>query len=189
MRPFPALPAFVPADVRALVAQLTAKDAADRPRSAAEVARQARQLGDRLVSTSGLAASKSAGLLGPAGESRPADRPTAAESHFRRPPRSAVVGGAAAALIVLAVLVGVNIGDPEPGSHPAGAPSSSAARPAPSATRPGASATRPKTPTAVAVTAAQSSPQASTPDGSDNGKHKGKGKGKGKGNANGNGNG
>ena len=192
MRPFPALPSFVPADVRALVARLTAKDPADRPRSAAEVARQARQLGDRLVSASGLTACQSAGLPGPAGAPEPADRPTAPVSHFRRPPRSAVVGGAAAALIVVVVLVGVNIGDPEPGSHPAGAPSSSAARPAPSATRPGASAarpgasaTRPKTPTAVAVTAAQSSPQASTPDGSGNGKHKGKGNGNGNGNGNG----
>ena len=189
IRPFPALPSFVPADVRALVAQLTAKDPADRPRSAAEVARQARQLRDRLVSTSGLAVSESAGLVGPAGTPQPADRPMAPVSHFRRPPRSAVIGGAAAALIVFGVLVGVNIGDPEPGSHPARATSSSTARPAPNATRPVASATRPKTPTAVAVTAARSSPQASTPDGSGNGKHKGNGKGKCKCKGNGNGNG
>jgi eukaryotic-like serine/threonine-protein kinase len=194
IRPFPALPSFVPADVRALVAHLTAKDPADRPQSAAEVARQARQLGGRLVSTSGLAASLSAGLPGPAGASRPADRPTAPVSNSRRPPRSAVIAGAAAALIVLVVLVGVNIADPEPGSHPAGAPSSSAARPAPSATRsaagatrPAASATPPKKPTAVAVTAARSAPQASTPDGSGNGKHKGDRHGKGNGNGNGNG--
>jgi serine/threonine-protein kinase len=196
MRPFPALPSFVPADVRVLVAHLTAKDPADRPRSAAEVARQARQLGDRLVSTSGRAASQSVGLPGPADASQPADRPTAPGSHSRRPPRSAVIGGAAAALIVLMVLIGMNIGDPEPGSHPAGAPSSSAARPAPSATRsaagatrPAASATPPKKPTAVAVTAARSAPQASTPDGSGNGKHKGDRHGKGNGNGNGNGNG
>jgi serine/threonine protein kinase len=143
-RPFPALPAFVPADVGALVAHLTAKNPADRPGSAAEVARRARQLGDRLVSTSSLVANQSVGLPGPAGEPQPADRSAALVAHFRRPRRSAVIGGAAAALIALVVLVGVKIGDPEPGNHPAAASSSSAARPVPSATRP-------KTPTAVTI--------------------------------------
>jgi eukaryotic-like serine/threonine-protein kinase len=144
-RPFPALPAFVPADVGALVAHLTAKDPADRPGSAAEVARQARQLGDRLVSTSSLVANQSVGLPGPAGEPQPADRPAAPVAHFRRPRRSAVIGGIAAALIALVVLVGVTMGDPGPGGHPtAAAPSSSAARPVPSATRP-------KTSTAVTI--------------------------------------
>jgi eukaryotic-like serine/threonine-protein kinase len=144
VRPFPAMPSFVPADVRALVAHLTAKDPADRPGSAAEVARQARQLGERLVSTSSLVANQSVGLPGPAGEPQPADRSAAPVAHFRRPRRSAVIGGAAAALIALVVLVGVKIGDPKPGDHPAAAPSSSAARPVPSATRP-------KTPTAVTI--------------------------------------
>ena len=114
IRPLPALPSFVPADVRALVAHLTAKDPADRPGSAAEVARQARQLGERLVSTSSLVANQSVGLPGPAGEPQPADRSAAPVAHFRRPRRSAVIGGAAAALIALVVLVGVKIGDPEP---------------------------------------------------------------------------
>jgi serine/threonine protein kinase len=239
-RPFPALPAFVPADVGALVAHLTAKDPADRPGSAAEVARQARQLRDRLVSTPSLVANQSVGLPGPAGE-QPADRPAAPLAHFRTPRRSAVIVGVVAAAIALVVLVGMNIGDPKPGGHPAAAPSSSAARPVPSATRP-------KTPTVVTIdvdtdsllgqpvgtvarrlqqqgliprivwqpsdqqqpgrvtaiwptgqlhagslvtvvgalrgsaTAAASSQQASTPDGSGYGKHKGKGNGKGNGN-------
>ena len=144
IRPFPALPSFVPADVRALVAHLTAKDPADRPGSAAEVARQARQVRDRLVSTFSLVANQSVGLPRPAGDLRPADRPTAPVAQLRRPRRSAVIGGVAAALIALVVLVGVNIADPEPGGHPAAAPSSSAARPVPSATRP-------KTPTAATI--------------------------------------
>jgi serine/threonine protein kinase len=126
-RPFPALPAFVPADVGALVAHLTAKDPADR-----------------LVSTSSLVANQSVGLPAPAGEPQPADRSAAPVAHFRRPRRSAVIAGAAAALIALVVLVGVKIEDPGPGDHPAAAPSSSAARPVPSATRP-------KTPTAVTI--------------------------------------
>ena len=164
-RPFPALPAFVPPDVGALVAHLTAKDPADRPGSAAEVARQARQLGDRLVSASTLVAGRSDGPPTRAGQLRPADRPTAPVAHFGRLRRSAVLGGAAAAVIALVVLVGVNIGDAAPAGHPAAAPSSgaarpvpsaarpvpSAARPVPSATRPVPSATRPKTPTAVTI--------------------------------------
>ena len=144
IRPFPALPSFVPADVRALVAHLTSRDPADRPGSAAEVARQARQLRDRLVSTSSLVANQSVGLPGPAGEPQPADRDAAPVVHFRRPRLSAVIGGVAAALIALVVLVGVNIADPGPAGHPAAAPSSSATRPVPSATRP-------KTPTAVTI--------------------------------------
>jgi eukaryotic-like serine/threonine-protein kinase len=43
-RPLPPLPAQVPADVAALVLELTAKDPADRPRSAGEVARRAGQM-------------------------------------------------------------------------------------------------------------------------------------------------
>src|SRR5882724_5598240 len=46
-RPFPALPAFVPADVAALVRDLTAKDPAARPGSAGEAGRRAGQLGHR----------------------------------------------------------------------------------------------------------------------------------------------
>jgi serine/threonine protein kinase len=144
IRPFPALPAFVPADIGALVAHLTAKDPADRPGSGAEVARRARQLADRPMSASTLVVGQSDGLPGPAGEPRPADRPTAPVAHSRGPRRSAVIGAAAAALVALVVLVGVNIGHPEPAGHPAAAPSSSAVRPV-------LSAKRPTTPPAVTI--------------------------------------
>ena len=46
-RPLPALPASVPADVAALVSELTAKDPAARPGSAGAVARRAAELADR----------------------------------------------------------------------------------------------------------------------------------------------
>ncbi len=46
-RPLPPLPGWVPADVAALVRELTAKDPADRPRSAGEVARRASQMAGR----------------------------------------------------------------------------------------------------------------------------------------------
>jgi hypothetical protein len=48
-RPLPPLPAWVPAEVAELVRELTAKDAADRPRSAGEVARRASQMASRKV--------------------------------------------------------------------------------------------------------------------------------------------
>ena len=48
-RPLPPLPGQVPGDVAALVLELTAKDPADRPRSAGEVARRAGQMAARLV--------------------------------------------------------------------------------------------------------------------------------------------
>jgi serine/threonine-protein kinase len=138
-RPFPALPAFVPADVGALVAQLTAKDPADRPGSAAEVAHQARRLGALLASGPRPVADQFDWSPRPAGKPQPADRPTTPTARSRRPRRLAAIGGAAAALIALVVLVGENIGDPKPAAHSAVAPSSSAARPAPSATQPKAS--------------------------------------------------
>ena len=48
-RPIPPLPAWVPADVAALVLELTAKDPAARPRSAGEVAQRTSQLAGRLA--------------------------------------------------------------------------------------------------------------------------------------------
>lgn len=121
IRPLPALPACVPADVGALVAVLTAKDPADRPGSAAAVARRARQLGDRLASTASLGAA-----------------PAALEPRSRRPRRSAIAAAAAAAaivLIALVVLVVRNAADSEHAGHPAVAPPSTAARPVPGGTR------------------------------------------------------
>jgi serine/threonine protein kinase len=63
--PLPPLPASVPADVAALVTDLTAKDPAARPASAAEVAARAGQLRDRMLGRGG---------AGPRGQ-RPASRP------------------------------------------------------------------------------------------------------------------
>jgi serine/threonine-protein kinase len=147
-RPFPALPASVPADVGALVARLTAKDPAHRPGSAAEVARQARRLSDRMVSSSSLVANLSVGPPGPAGEPQPAGRPAALVAHVRRPRPSVVIGGVAAAFIAVVALVAVNIPDPGPGGHPAAA---AVVAPSSSAARPSASATRAKTPAAVTI--------------------------------------
>jgi eukaryotic-like serine/threonine-protein kinase len=48
-RPLPALPASVPADVAALVSELTAKNPAARPGSAGAVARRAAELADRSI--------------------------------------------------------------------------------------------------------------------------------------------
>ena len=48
-RPLPPLPCELPGDVVTLVVELTAKNPADRPRSAGEVARRAGQLATRLV--------------------------------------------------------------------------------------------------------------------------------------------
>ena len=67
-RPFPALPEYVPADVGALVMHLTAKDPVARPGSAADVARLARQLADRLASGSSPAASMPGRVAAPAAE-------------------------------------------------------------------------------------------------------------------------
>jgi serine/threonine-protein kinase len=55
-RPLPPLPAWVPADVAALVLELTAKDPAARPRSAGEVARRAGQLAGGLPAATAQAA-------------------------------------------------------------------------------------------------------------------------------------
>jgi serine/threonine protein kinase len=123
-RPFPALPAFVPPDVAALVTHLTAGDPADRPGTAAEVARRARQLSDRLASGSSLVASTSDRLPAQADEPRMTARPAAAASrqHSSRPRRLAATGGIAAVLLGLVVLIGTNIGGPESAGHPAAAP-------------------------------------------------------------------
>jgi eukaryotic-like serine/threonine-protein kinase len=48
-RPLPPLPRWLPGDVAALVLELTAKDPADRPRTAGEVARRASQMAGRLA--------------------------------------------------------------------------------------------------------------------------------------------
>jgi hypothetical protein len=76
-QPLPPLPALVPAEVAAFVAQLAAKDPARRPGNAAEVAAQARQLRDDLY---GEDARPLGVVSGPAGYQAPAIRP----GSFRR---------------------------------------------------------------------------------------------------------
>jgi hypothetical protein len=110
--------------------QLTAKDPADRPGDAAEVARRARQLSERLAS--------GPVLPGPADGTRKTDQAMAPISGWRgsRPRRSAALGGAAAAMIALLVGAAVTMGDPRSAAHPAAAPSVSPTHSASGMTRP-----------------------------------------------------
>jgi serine/threonine-protein kinase len=60
-QPLPPLPASLPADVTALVTELTAKDPAARPAHAGDVAARAARLRDRLARASGVSVSPLAG--------------------------------------------------------------------------------------------------------------------------------
>ena len=107
-RPMPPLPATVPADVAALVTELTAKEPAARPESADAVARRAGRLRD------GMTAGRSVGygdrLDGPPATA--AERPTlglAPERRLRlgggRPGRGVVLAAVAVAAVVLALVL------------------------------------------------------------------------------------
>jgi serine/threonine-protein kinase len=72
-QPMPPLPATVPQPVAALIGQLTAKDPAHRPRSAAEVARRAARLRDQLIAAdqrNGAGRKDAAGQLTATGDAR-----------------------------------------------------------------------------------------------------------------------
>jgi len=122
-RPLPPLPSAVPADVAALVAELTAKDPHRRPPGAGEVARRAARLRDGLSIRSTLM------LETP--PYRPAVPARAGRArHSRLVPRSVLSGRAAVlvaggliAAVVLAVLLAGTLGragsQPRALSHPA----------------------------------------------------------------------
>ena len=123
-RPMPPLPAAVPADVAALVGQLTAKDPAARPGSAGEVARRAARLRDGMI----------AGASVPAGDWPGAPSPTQPESPAPRQDRLRRTGGTrtrraaallvAAAVAALIVLALSSVIGPAPFHRPAAAPPS-----------------------------------------------------------------
>ena len=85
--PPPPLPATVPAPVRALVERLMSKDAADRPASAADVAREAQELRAQL---------SGGGLATLPVEPPAAARPEGAEQQTRALPVAGAAGAAAA---------------------------------------------------------------------------------------------
>jgi eukaryotic-like serine/threonine-protein kinase len=121
-RPLPPLPAAVPAEVAALVGQLTAKDPAARPGSAGEVARRAARLRDSMI----------AGASVPAGDWPGTPSPTQPESAEPgqdrwRPPGGTRTRRAAALLVAAAgaVLIGLALASvigPASFHRPAAAP-------------------------------------------------------------------
>jgi len=209
-RPLPPLPASVPADVRAFVAELTAKDPAGRPDSAAGVALRAGRLRDGLR-TGTAEASGAAGASGASGASgQPGLRPkipvtTAADEQPRPARRRSALALAAMVLagltgLVLASLIGftpawhaLRAPSSAPSSRSPGtaAPARSAAGPGSitSPARPAAAQPRATTGNANGTTSASASATATataTPakPGHGNGRGNGNGNGNGKGNGN-----
>jgi len=155
-RPMPSLPATVPADVAALVTELTAKDPAMRPESAGAVARRAGRLrdqmnagrgdqpGDRRDSPPG--AGEQPGSRLSAADDRPhspaaagPERPTLSlplerRSRLRvgRAGRGAGLAAAAAAAVVLALVLSGVLGSAAP-HRPVSVPSGTSRPPAPTA--------------------------------------------------------
>ncbi len=144
--PLPPLPASVPADVAALVTDLTAKDPAARPASAAEVAARAGQLRDRMLGRSGAwaegaaagqpatADDQLAGALAVARQRRrggvwPARALAIARPRPRgglRSARYALIAAAAVAVALLGLVLASAAGGTPP-QRPAAAPSSTPA--------------------------------------------------------------
>jgi serine/threonine protein kinase len=183
-RPLPPLPPSVPADVATFVKQLTAKNPAWRPRSAAEVALAAGRLRDGL---SGGPHPWPEALAGASVTAEPDQRPRTG----RRRPALAL---ATLVLAGLTAIVVATIAGFAPGWHPASVPSSTPSRQAPTtvaptrtAHSPGSSpvgrnpAANPVVSPAVQPTFAQSAIITSGKLGHKRGQGHGNGQGKGKG--------
>jgi serine/threonine-protein kinase len=102
-RPLPPLPGWVPAEVAALVAELTAKDPAARPPGAGEVARRAGRLRDVLDSRSTLTLDMGPDRLPAPAQAGPARR-RGRHSGGMLPGRAAALGAAG---LIAAVVLGV----------------------------------------------------------------------------------
>jgi serine/threonine-protein kinase len=158
-RPLPPLPTSVPGEVAALVMMLTAKDPAWRPRTAGEVANQARQLRDHLVSDAASARQvpgrrqlPSTGA--PQNQARDAPR---CRTRTGRSPRPGILTAALVALAALACLVLLTITGLASPSHPSSRLSSGPPQAAARVTQP---------PSTASPGAAQSAPpqRSATPD-------------------------
>jgi eukaryotic-like serine/threonine-protein kinase len=113
-RPLPALPGTVPAEVAALISQLTAKDPADRPRTAGEVAARASQLRDAMAGGAPLAVARPASrCVSPAGETTEDDR-TGWQRRGGGRRKAAQAGVAVAAALLPLVLAGAGTPGPRP---------------------------------------------------------------------------
>lgn len=140
-RPMPSLPASIPADVAALVGELTAKDPRQRPASAGEVAQRAAQMRDRLGGGATVEAAGQEPVAGPVPTRRYEAGPPQLPGSGRRFGWPAWV---AAAVIVAAAVLGLALANafkPVRSAH-VGAPASTPA-----------SSQRPATSTMVRVNA------------------------------------
>jgi eukaryotic-like serine/threonine-protein kinase len=187
-RPLPPLPPSVPADVATFVMQLTAKDPAWRPRSAAEVALSAGRLRDSLsVGTGDGPCPSPEALAGASVTAEPDQRPRAG----RRRPALAL---ATLVLAGLTIMVVASMAGFAPSWHPASVPSPTPSGESPTTVAPVTTADSPgSSPSGrklAASPAAQPMLSQSAVIASGKLGHKrGQGHGNGQGNGNGNGNG
>jgi eukaryotic-like serine/threonine-protein kinase len=131
-RPLPPLPAAVPADVAALVAELTARDPLARPRGAGEVASRAGRLRDAMTSRATLTLEAQPDQLAGLVRAGPA-RPGTQVRGRMLPGRAAVLGaGGLTGAVVLAVLLAGMLSHAGSQAHTASPPA------APSRTSPAA---------------------------------------------------
>lgn len=117
--PLPPLPATVPADTAALVSELTAKDPADRPSSAEDVARQAGELRDQLIADGAVHADAQPAALpaASAGWQEPgtSTRPQLVDDRKRHGYRVMLAVAVVVAAVIAFVLIGVTGQGPQ---HP-----------------------------------------------------------------------